>query len=68
MKSIKNVNRRKLGIEGCEDMIKLFGILFIFLIGVLVGIVVSAKVLLDDVKGEQKFINDLIKKYGRKES
>jgi len=62
--NIKNVNRRKLDIEGCEDMIKLFGILFVFLIGVLVGIVASAKVLVDDVKGEQKFINDLIKKYG----
>lgn len=45
-------------------MLKFLGVLFIFITGVWVGIVLSAQVILKDIKEDKELINKWIKKYG----
>jgi len=45
-------------------MLKFFGLLFIFVIGIMTGIILSSWVILKDLKGDKEFINKMVKKYG----
>ena len=45
-------------------MLNILGVLFIFIVGILVGITLSAWTILGDIKGDKEMINKWIKKYG----
>ena len=49
-------------------MLKFFGVLFVFVVGIFVGVILSAQVILKDIKGDKELINKWIKKYGNKQT